>query len=84
MDITPHRGPERPRNRNWIEMSTGTIRCLIGYGPTMDIMRNRRQADENEEVDIIVESDEQEYLVFHGSTEDEAEAKLEDFLTWAS
>lgn len=50
----------------------------------MDIMRNRRQADENEEVDIIVESDEQERLVFHGSTEEEAEAKLEDFLTWAS
>lgn len=50
----------------------------------MDITRHRHEAPENGEVDIIVESDEHEHLVFHGSTEDEAEAKLSDFMTWAS
>ena len=33
---------------------------------------------------VIVETDESERLVFQGCSQDELDAKLEDFLTWAS
>ena len=33
---------------------------------------------------VVVETDESEHLVFQGSTQEEVDAKLEDFLTWAS
>lgn len=50
----------------------------------MDITRREHADTENDEVSILVESSDHELLVFHGSSEEEAEAKLEDFLTWAS
>lgn len=33
---------------------------------------------------VIVETDESERLVFQGCSQEELDAKLEDFLTWAS
>ena len=33
---------------------------------------------------VIVETDDHERVVFQGATQDEVEAKVEDFLTWAS
>ena len=33
---------------------------------------------------VVVETDESEHLVFQGATQEEVDAKLEDFLTWAS
>ena len=33
---------------------------------------------------VVVETDEDERLVFEGASQDELDAKLEDFLTWAS
>ena len=33
---------------------------------------------------VVVETDESEHVVFQGSTQEEVDAKLEDFLTWAS
>lgn len=32
----------------------------------------------------VVETDEHEQIVLHGSSQAEVDAKLEDFLTWAS
>lgn len=37
-----------------------------------------------DELRLVVESDEDEELVFVAATEDELEAKLDDFLVWAS
>ena len=57
----------------------------------MDIMRPFRHehtTQDTEAVDdvqfVIVETDEHERVVFQGATQDEVEAKVEDFLTWAS
>lgn len=54
----------------------------------MDIMRPRHNSTDGVGSDdvpvVIVETDEAERLVFEGASEDEVEAKLEDFLTWAS
>jgi uncharacterized ferredoxin-like protein len=33
---------------------------------------------------VVVETDESEHLVFQGATQEELDAKVEDFLTWAS
>ena len=33
---------------------------------------------------VIVETEESERLVFQGSSQEELDAKVEDFLTWAS
>jgi hypothetical protein len=33
---------------------------------------------------VVVETDESERLVFQGSSQEEVDAKLDDFLTWAS
>ena len=33
---------------------------------------------------VVVETDEAERLVFQGSSQEELDAKVEDFLTWAS
>lgn len=55
----------------------------------MEIMgrfRNRtgagRRADDGHFV--LIETDEHEQIVLSGSSDDEMQAKLEDFLTWAS
>lgn len=41
-------------------------------------------AEDLDDITVIVESDEHEQLVFHGSSRDELDAKIDDFLTWAS
>lgn len=33
---------------------------------------------------VVVETDESEKVVFGGASQDEVDAKVEDFLTWAS
>lgn len=33
---------------------------------------------------VVVETDEHEEVVFAGASQDEVDAKLDDFLTWAS
>ena len=55
----------------------------------MEIMgrfRNRttgeRRADDGHFV--LIETDEHEQILLSGSTDDEMQAKLDDFLTWAS
>ena len=57
----------------------------------MDLMRPFRHdttTQDTEAVDdvqfVIVETDDHERVVFQGATQDEVEAKVEDFLTWAS
>ncbi len=42
-----------------------------------------KTGSEPDDVWIVVESDEHEMLEFHAGSEDELEAKLDDFRTWA-
>lgn len=58
----------------------------MGTSLTMQIMgRFRTDHSTDDEIDVIViETDEHETLVFEGVDRDEVEAKVEDFLTWAS
>ena len=42
------------------------------------------QSDDDDVRFVVVETDESEHVVFQGSTQEEVDAKLEDFLTWAS
>lgn len=54
----------------------------------MDIMGPFRNLIENDGDPAgrfaVVHTDDDEDLVFRGATDDEVQAKLEDFLTWAS
>ncbi len=49
----------------------------------MLIFRPDADPDPDDEIVIRVESDEHEMLEFEGGSTEEAEAKLDDFLTWA-
>lgn len=33
---------------------------------------------------VVVQTDDDEEVVFHGASQEEVDAKLDDFLTWAS
>lgn len=54
----------------------------------MEIMGRFHTANHDEHADeisfVVVETDEHETLVFEGGSQDEVDAKVEDFLTWAS
>lgn len=44
-----------------------------------------RRTSNDTDVDVyVVETDDQEVIEFRGATPDEAKAKLDDFLSWAS
>lgn len=55
----------------------------------MEIMgRFRNRTNEGRRVDdghfVLIETDEHEQIVLSGASDDEMQAKLDDFLTWAS
>lgn len=51
---------------------------------SMQIMRPTTDQRDTMEMRVVIESAEHEELVFEATSQDELDAKLEDFLTWAS
>lgn len=61
-----------------------------GYVPPMQIMRpteDTTTVPDGLDADVtyaVIETDEAERIILQGMSQDEVDAKLEDFLTWAS
>ena len=78
------------RFRHAIETAGGLAGEAAGYGAAMEIMgrfRNRPAVAETTADDghfVLIETDEHEQIVLSGASDAEMQAKLDDFLTWAS